>query len=312
MTIVLAGAWPFDAAGSETHRLITVWWLLIALGTAVALIVLLAVVVALFRRPREASEATTAATHRRFIIGGGLVLPVVVLSIVAVATVDATATLRRPAPSDAVRVEVVAEQWFWRLDYPDAGVTTANELRLPIDRPVALHLQSNDVVHSFWVPQLAGKLDVVPGSPSTLTFTPRSTGTFRGECAEFCGLQHANMNFVVDVMPQADFDRWLDAHRSAPPEPTDPQAIAGRDQFTALACAGCHTIRGLTEGTVGPDLTDVGGRAQLGAGVIDNNDANLAAWINNARSFKAGAKMPPLDLTAEQITDLVAYLRTLR
>lgn len=312
MITTVASAWPLDAAGSETHRLTPVWWLLIGLGTAVALIVLVAVVVALFRKPRESGEGATASTHRRFIIGGGLVLPVVVLSIVAVATVDATATLRRPPPADALRVEVVAEQWFWRLDYPDAGVTTANELRLPVGRPVALHLQSNDVVHSFWVPQLAGKLDVVPGSPATLTFTPQSTGTFRGECAEFCGLQHANMNFVVDVLSQADFDQWLDAHRTAPPEPTDPHARAGRDDFRSLACAGCHTIRGLTDGRVGPDLTDVGGRAQLGAGVIANNDENLAAWINNARAFKAGAKMPPLVLTSDQISDLVAYLRTLR
>ncbi|HJQ42419.1 MAG TPA: cytochrome c oxidase subunit II, partial [Jatrophihabitantaceae bacterium] len=302
MSATLAAAWPFDAAGSEAHRLVSVWWLLIALGTAVAVIVLAAVVVALFRRPRDADEDAKASTHRRFIIGGGLVLPVVVLSIVAVATVDSTATLRRPPSADALRVEVVAEQWFWRLDYPDAGVTTANELRLPVGRPVALHLRSNDVVHSFWVPQLAGKLDVVPGSPATLTFTPQATGTFRGECAEFCGLQHANMNFVVDVLPQADFDQWLDAHRNPPPEPSDPQARAGRDDFASLACAGCHTIRGLTDGKVGPDLTDVGGRAQLGAGVIENNADNLAAWINNARAFKAGAKMPPLVLTADQIT----------
>lgn len=312
MTQTFASAWPFDAAGSEARRLTSVWWLLIVLGTAVAVLVLLAVVVAMFRRPRETTESGTASTQRRFIIGGGLVLPVVVLSIVAVATVDVTSTLRRPASSDALRVEVVAEQWFWRLDYPDAGVTTANELRLPVGRPVALHLTSNDVVHSFWVPQLAGKLDVTPGSPTTLTFTPESVGTFRGECAEFCGLQHANMNFVVDVLSQSDFDQWLGTHRNPPPAPTDPKAIAGREDFVSLACAGCHTVRGLTDGKVGPDLSDVGGRSQLGAGVIENNDQNLAAWINNARAFKAGAKMPPLVLTTDQISDLVAYLRTLR
>ena len=209
-------------------------------------------------------------------------------------------------------MNVVGEQWFWRISYPDAGITTANELRLPVDRPAELRLHSNDVVHSFWVPQLAGKLDLTPGESPVLRFTPQEVGTFRGECAEFCGLQHANMNFVVDVMTQSDFDRWVRDHQTAPAPPSDPLALQGRQAFATLACAGCHTVRGLTDGTVGPDLTDIGERSTLGALTVPNDDAHLSTWINNARLLKPGAKMPPIDLTSDQVAALVAYLRTLR
>lgn len=300
---------PLDPAGSEAHRLAGIWWLLLVLGGAVALIVLVAVLVALFRG--RTNDERTPLVENRFIIGGGLVFPVVVLAVVAFVTVDSTANLRRTA-SNAQVVDVVGEQWFWRITYPDSGVVTANELRLPVDRPVEVRLRSNDVVHSFWVPQLAGKLDLIPGQTGTLRFTPQRVGTFRGECAEFCGLQHANMNFVVDVLSQAAFDEWIDQHRNPPPAPPDALASTGRQLFSTLACAGCHTVRGLTDGTLGPDLTDVGGRSTLGAGAAPNDEAHLSTWINDARLIKPGAKMPPLQLTADQITALVAYLRSLR
>jgi cytochrome c oxidase subunit II len=304
--------WPSSPAGSEAHRVAGAWWIVFALGVAVAAVVLATVLVAMGRRPRAtAGKDAIASTHRRFIIGGGLVFPVVVLTVVAAVTIDSTATLRRPNPN-ALKVDVTAAQWFWRINYVDSGVVTANELRLPVDRPVAVRVLAQDVIHSFWVPQLAGKLDAIPGQTSTLTFTPQSVGTFRGECAEFCGLQHANMNFVVDVLSQADFDAWITQHQQPPPPPTDPLAAAGRTAFTQLPCAGCHTIRGLTDGTIGPDLTDVGGRSALGSGIIANTPDNLAAWINDAPAFKPGTKMPRIDLTPDQINSVVAYLRSLR
>ena len=301
---------PLSPAGSEADRLARVWWLLLGLGTFVVVVVLAAVLIALFRGRRRWS-ADESRTQMRFIIGGGLIFPVVILAVVAVATVNTTSTLRRTAANAQV-VDVTGDQWFWRISYPSEGITTANELRLPVDRPAEIHLHSNDVVHSFWVPQLAGKLDLTPGESPVLRFTPHDVGTFRGECAEFCGLQHANMNFVVDVMSQQDFDDWTRAHESAPTAPSDPLAAQGRALFGDLACAGCHTVRGLTDGTIGPDLTDVGERSTLGAGTVPNDDAHLSTWINNARLAKPGAKMPPIQLTADQLTALVAYLRTLR
>src|SRR4051794_35840971 len=211
MTAVLLAPdapWPLSPTGSGARRVAGVWWLIFGLAVVVALVVLAAVVLALFRGRHRGAIDDAEPTHRRFIIVGGLVFPIVVLSIVAFATVDATATLRRPAP-DAERLDIVGEQWFWRVNYPAEGVVTANEVRLPVDRPAELHMHSNDVVHSFWVPQLAGKLDLTPGESPVLRFTPEEVGTYRGECAEFCGLQHANMNFVVVVMSQPDFDRWI-------------------------------------------------------------------------------------------------------
>jgi cytochrome c oxidase subunit 2 len=291
-----------------------VWWLLLALGTFVAVVVLVAVIVAMFRgrdSNRDTNNGETTGTERRFIIGGGLVFPIIVLSVVAVVTVHSTATLRKSAP-DAQVVDVIGEQWFWRIDYPNEGITTANELRLAVDRPAELHLRANDVIHSFWVPQLAGKLDMIPGQSSVLRFTPQQVGTFRGECAEFCGLQHANMNFVVDVMSQNDFDTWVREHQVTPAAPSDPLARQGQQDFASLACAGCHTIKGLTDGTLGPDLTDIGGRSTLGASTVPNDDAHLSTWMSNAGLLKPGVKMPPIDLTSDQATALVAYLRTLR
>src|SRR5438132_1315778 len=181
---------PLSPAGSEADRLATIWWILLVLGTFVAIVVLAAVVLALFRGRRRGEVADVERTHQRFIIGGGLLFPVVVLAIVAVMTVDSTASLRRSTPG-ALVVDITGEQWFWRMAYASDGVTTANELRLPVDRPIELRMQSHDVIHSFWVPQLAGKLDLEPGNTTTLRFTPHEVGTFRGECAEFCGLQHA-------------------------------------------------------------------------------------------------------------------------
>jgi len=213
---------PLSPAGSEADRLARVWWLLLGLGTFVVVVVLAAVLIALFRGRRRWS-ADESRTQMRFIIGGGLIFPVVILAVVAVATVNTTSTLRRTAANAQV-VDVTGDQWFWRISYPSEGITTANELRLPVDRPAEIHLHSNDVVHSFWVPQLAGKLDLTPGESPVLRFTPHDVGTFRGECAEFCGLQHANMNFVVDVMSQQDFDDWTRAHERAPTAPSDPLA----------------------------------------------------------------------------------------
>jgi len=301
---------PLSPAGSEADRLAGAWWVLLGLGAFVAVVVLGAVLIALFRGRRR-GPVDEPRTHTRFIVGGGLIFPVIVLAIVAVATINTTSTLRRAAANAQV-VDVVGEQWFWRIFYPTEGITTANELRLPVDRPAEIHLHSNDVVHSFWVPQLAGKLDLTPGESPVLRFTPHEVGTYRGECAEFCGLQHANMNFVVDVMSQQDFDSWTTDHQREPATPSNELAAQGRGLFATLACAGCHTVRGLTDGTIGPDLTDVGSRSMLGAGVVPNDEAHLASWINNAQLAKPGAKMPPIELTADQLTALVAYLRSLK
>jgi cytochrome c oxidase subunit 2 len=306
-----------DPAGSEAHRLVGVWWLIFALAVGVAVLVLALVVAALVRSPavRPADRAADGARDRRFLLGGGVLMPVAVLGIAAVATVSATQALRRPAARE-VRVEVTGVQWFWRIRYQPSGVVSANEVRLPADRPVDLVLRAEDVIHSFWVPQLAGKVDLIPGQTNHLRFTPQRIGVYRGQCAEFCGLQHAHMAFVVRVVPPADFDRWIadrtaatGATRAAAGEPD------GREVFAANSCAGCHAIDGVSDGTAGPDLSDLGDRTTLAAGTLRNTPEELAGWIRDPSSAKPGAHMPPTPrsvLSDRDLAALVAYLEALR
>lgn len=303
-----------DPAGSESHRIAGVSWLLFGLAGAIAILVLGLVAVGLFR-PGDAvddHDETAGSPHRdtRFIIGGGLLLPFVVLSLVAVVTVTTTSALRGH-DDRALVVDIRGRQWFWDVRYRDSDVTTANLVRLPVGVPVDLVLRSADVVHSFWVPRLAGKVDLVPGQTNHLRFTPNEVGRFQGRCAEFCGLQHANMAFVVQVMPRAEFDQWLARRRRPVPPPSTAQERAGREVFAGNSCAGCHTIRGVSHGTIGPDLSDLGGRPALGAGALTNTPEHLASWIDDAPSSKPGTLMPPSVLTDRQIADLVAYLESL-
>jgi len=314
---VLADVTPpnmLDPAGSEAHRLAGVWWLLLILATAVALVVLGLMVVALFRRG-DAPDAEVAQgspeRDNRFIVVGGLVMPVIVLAVVAVATITSTAALRQPR-AEEVAVEVRGEQWFWRIHYTGTDVESANVIRLPVDRPVALTLRSEDVNHSFWVPSLAGKVDLIPGQTNQLRFTPTKVGRFRGQCAEFCGLQHANMAFEVEVMDARAFDRWLAGRKQPPDTPASAEAREGRRVFASSSCAGCHTVTGVSDGDDGPDLTDFASRRALGAGVTTNTPAHLAQWVRDAPSIKPGANMPPIPLTDQQVRALVAYLESLQ
>ena len=310
---------PLAPAGSEAHRLAGVWWLILGLGTFVAVFVLALVVVGLLRRrgdpDPDGPEDEDHPRDQRFVTLGGLVLPVVVLTVAAVATVTTSRALRRPDRRE-VPVEVVGQQWFWRVRYPGTGVATANELRLPVDRPVDVRLRSVDVIHSFWVPRLAGKVDLIPGQTNHLRFTPTKVGSYRGECAEFCGLQHAHMAFVVVVMPSEAFDRWIRRHDGEPARPaTASEAGRGREVFAGASCAGCHTVRGLTTGTQGPDLTLLATRSTIASGTLPNDPVALRAWIRDPDASKPGAKMPPTPealLTDDQLDELVAYLGTLR
>ena len=222
----------------------------------------------------------------------------------------------------ALQVTVVGNQWWWEIRYPDLGVVTANELHVPVSdpadpTPTFLTLQSVDVIHSFWVPQLAGKMDVIPNRTNRLWINPRRPGTYVGQCAEFCGVQHANMLLRVTVHPKEDFARWVAAQRrpAADPAagPADPAAAAGRGLFETTACINCHTVRGSNaNGIFGPDLTHLMSRATLGAGVAANTPQALRAWVNDPASLKPGALMPAMRVSDRELDQLVAYLLTLR
>jgi cytochrome c oxidase subunit 2 len=215
------------------------------------------------------------------------------------------------APDDSVEVVAIGNQWWFEFQYPELGVVTANELHLPIGQSINVELRSVDVLHSFWVPQLSGKVDMVPGHNNRLWFTPEQTGTFLGQCAEFCGTSHANMRFRVIVETQADFDAWV-ASQNADAAPAQGALAEAGEGIATTICAACHTIRGTTAaGQIGPDLTHLASRTTLASGMFDNDTDNLRDWLADPPDVKPGSKMPNLNLTDEQLDQLVAYLQGL-
>ncbi len=258
----------------------------------------------------------TERQARLYIIGGGAVVPTVVLAGLLSYGLGGMPELIRPAPEGALRVHVVGEQWWWRVRYEVAEgefVELANEVRLPVGRAVEFTLDSPDVIHSFWIPSLGGKMDMIPGRTTRLLLEPTKTGVFRGVCAEFCGDSHALMAFDVVVSEEEEFEAWLAKERAGAREPVTPEEIAGREAFFANGCAACHAVRG-TEAVavIGPDLTHVGGRRTLGAGIMANDAEAFARWIAETDKVKPGVLMPHFGmLPAEELSVLVAYLESL-
>jgi cytochrome c oxidase subunit 2 len=295
-----------DTKGQEARHLAGVWWLMFGLAAAVYLVVAGLILFAIVRGRREVRE--TRLNDNAFIVIGGLVVPVAILMVIAVVTVRTTTEVRQPA-AGALRLDVVAHDWWWEVRYPDTGIVSANEIHVPVGRQVAVSIHTDDVIHSFWVPQLAGKLDAIPGQPNLLRFTAEKAGVYRGECAEFCGIQHANMNFLVVAESPDRFAQWEQTESQAAGLPTDDDTERGRLVFERESCAGCHTIRGTSAvGTIGPDLTHVGGRRTIGAGTVANTTTNLSDWISDSQSIKPGNRMPPVKLSADDLQALVRYL----
>jgi cytochrome c oxidase subunit 2 len=216
-----------------------------------------------------------------------------------------------------LKIMVVGEQWWWRVRYEPAtggAVDLANEIRLPVGEPVLFELESPDVIHSFWIPSLGGKMDMIPGRRTRLTLQPTRTGVFRGTCAEYCGASHALMAFDVVVMEKNEFARWLDEQRAPAADLDDPELAPGREQFLANGCSACHTIRGTpARGLVGPDLTHVGSRRSLGAGIVSNDTEGFVRWIEQTDRVKPGVHMPHFRmLPAEELAALALYLESLQ
>lgn len=292
-----------EPEGAGADRIESLWWLLLVLGVVVFLAVSALILISWRVRRRE------LRVHR-FVLVGGVLLPSVVLGVVGVETVRSTNAVLRP-PEGEPDIVVVGEQYWWRVTYPDAGVETANEVHIPAGQPVTVEVRSDDVIHSFWVPQLAGKVDMIPGQTNRVVLEADQPGTFRGVCAEFCGAQHANMRFVAVAHEPADYEAWLEARRE-PPQPAEELARQGEAVFQEQACSGCHTVEGTpAQGDVGPDLTDLGGRQELAAGLLDNTHENLRSWISEPQRHKPGTLMPPTELDDADLEALVTYLESL-
>lgn len=249
---------------------------------------------------------------------GGVIFPLVVLTALLTYGLAIASKLSRPAPADALQIEVVGEQFWWRVIYrdPDGGPAfeTANEIHIPVGQPVSFILKSADVIHSFWVPALGGKLDMIPGRANAFVLEAAREGVYRGQCAEYCGDQHALMAFDVVADAPENFATWREGAASAAAVPDAGDIQDGKAIFLAAGCGACHAIRGTeASGTLGPDLTHVGSRRMLAAGVLPNNIASLSAWIVRAQEIKPGSRMPSFDIFSEAELDaLSAYLVSLK
>jgi cytochrome c oxidase subunit 2 len=242
-------------------------------------------------------------------------LPALILAGVAVPTVQ-TIFSQAEEPAGALQVEVEGRQFWWRFEYPELGVVTANELHIPVGQPVRLTIRGFDVIHSFWVPRLAGTIDVVPGRVNHLTIQADEPGEYWGQCKEFCGLSHGNMRLRVIAQSEQDFLAWVSDQQLDAQPPSGAAAQRGLELFQQT-CTSCHAVAGLPNtpaddrGLVGPNLTHFSSRRTFAGALLENNDANLRAWLDNPPAIKPGSVMPDYNLTPEQIDDLIAYLRTL-
>lgn len=288
--------------GPTAQRLATLWWVMFGIYGVILLatLALLALGLALARRGEGPGLGTG------FVVFTGLVAPTLILIVMLIYTVLVTRTaVREPS----FRVEVLGHRWWWEVHYPEHGIVDANEIHVPVGEVVELELRSADILHSFWAPNLAGKMDVLPDHPTFLRFEVDRPGVFRGQCAEYCGTQHALMAFRVVAHEREDLRAWLDARTRIETEP--PELDHGRKIYLTAGCGECHRVAGVSVGTAGPDLTLFGGRLTLAAGVFPNTSENLDRWIDDPQAMKPGSRMPPTPLRLEDRRALVAYLQSL-
>lgn len=289
-----------------------VWW---AAGVLVIVEGLLLYVLLRFReRRREGGDRPRPVHGHTTLEIGWTLAPALILVAIAIPTIRTIFLVDNPPEEEALVVEVAGERWWWEFRYPELGVVTANEAHIPVGRPVQFRLRSDNVLHSFWVPRLGGKRDLVPGRETQIWFTADSAGSYWGQCAEYCGVAHALMKFRVIAEPEEAFRRWVERQREpAAEEPEEALAREGRELFLRSACIGCHRVRGThAAGVTGPDLTHMGSRETIAAGILENTPENLARWLSDPQEVKPGNLMPKLALTDEQVARLVAYLRSLR
>jgi cytochrome c oxidase subunit II len=312
-----------DPRGPQAERLFDMTLVLTVGSAAVFVVVVALTLLAVTLRRREPGDVADAASdearaRRRLVpVAWGAGATLVVLVVLSVHSVIATGAIHA-RPERAVAVEIVARKWWWEIIYPGAtpvrSVRTANELHIPVGVPVEITLDTRDVIHSFWVPNLHGKMDAIPGRKNRLWLQADEPGVFRGQCAEFCGLQHARMAFLVVAEPPEVFARWLEAQSGPARPPADDLARRGQEVFLGASCASCHAIRGTPAmAAAGPDLTHIGSRRTLAAGSLPNRRGQLGGWILDPQHNKPGTFMPPTDdLAADDLHALLHYLESLK
>ncbi|HZS54708.1 MAG TPA: cytochrome c oxidase subunit II [Bryobacteraceae bacterium] len=316
-----------DPAGPQSGRIDTLWWSFFWLLGAIFVIVMVLTLMTLGRRHRGFEQEPLEATHKpseetdsrlRRIIAGATVTTVVILFVLIVASVGTgKANSELQNKKNPLTIQVTGNQWWWQLEYMNSDPTkilvTANEMHIPVGRPVQIRGISNDVIHSFWVPNLNGKRDLIPSHVTTQWMEADHPGVFRGQCAEFCGLQHAHMAIWVIAEPEDKFDAWMRAQLQPAAGPSTPELQRGRQVFMNNACVYCHEIQGTTAaGQNGPDLTHFGSRRGIAANTVPNTAGNLAGWILDPQSLKPGNHMATIALNSTDLQPLVEYLESLK
>lgn len=324
-------------AGPAAEAVARLWWVLLSVLGVYSLVVFVLTLIAIFHQPQSQPLSQTSDSSKRpvrdgktFILIGGVVLPAFILVPLLLYSVSATAALRMR--DSGLTIQVVGHRWWWEVVYPEQRIVTANELVIPVGEPVRLELTASDVIHSFWVPQLHGKTDMLPGQTTVSWLEASRPGIYRGQCAEYCGMQHAHMAFEVIALAPDDFVAWLNQHTSqssiaslggtasmATKTPATARervqsapATAGEQAFFKHGCAVCHAIQGTQAvGRAGPDLTLVAGRKALAAATLPNTRDNLLAWLIDPQAFKPGVKMPPTHAPVTEIEAIVDYLLSL-
>ena len=307
----------FNPQGPVARSSANLGWFLIALSAAIYLAVMGALVIAMWRRRREDDQRPETTRHLARNVMLASAATVVALVALAVATFASDRGLNSPSGPGAITVDVIGHQWWWDFQYRDVSpqdvVVSPNELHVPVGVPIVVRASSRDVIHSFWVPNLRPKRDLIPGFITHTWFRADAPGVYRGQCAEFCGHQHARMALQVVAEPMSTFLQWIARQRQPANEPASDTQRRGRDVFMEGPCVTCHTIRGTDAGSrVGPDLTHVGSRLMLGAGTLPNTRDHLRQWVSNSQAVKPGNRMPPVQLDDARLDALVTYLRSLR
>ena len=305
-------------AGPQAQLLDRLGDLMYAISGAVFVLVLAALLVAAFRRRGAEEDTEDPGRERRTALAVAMAVGATVATLVVVMLLSFGAGRRLTAtpPAEALQLRVTGHQWWWEVEYRDAvpgnWATTANEIHVPVGRPVVIELRATDVIHSFWVPNLGVKRDMIPGEETSIWFQADTAGVYRGQCAEFCGYQHAKMAFEVVAEPPERFAAWLIRQRDTASTPADSVAARGQEVFLATSCVMCHAIGGTPAGSrIGPNLTHLASRRTIGAGSLPNTRGNLGGWIVDPQRIKPGARMPPNSLEPDDLQALLVYLERL-
>lgn len=306
-------------AGPQAERIRDLTWFLTWTGTAVFLVVCAFLFYALWRGRRRTESATGPEADRTLTlwVAGAVGVTTLILVVTLFLNFDTGRALARFAEPDALTIRVTGHQWWWQVDYQDPDYsrrfTTANEIHVPVGRRVRVEVQSRDVIHSFWAPNLHGKVDLIPGYTATTYLRADRPGVYHGRCAEYCGMQHAKMDFLVIAETPAKFAAWYEGQLKSATPPADSVRQLGQQVFLSKGCALCHTVRGTPAGSrVGPDLTHLASRRTIASGALPNTRGHLGGWVADPQRIKPGAKMPPNALAAGELHALLGYLESLK